>query len=44
MVQKVHLHNKVLDPSPGGEDFLQVYRQAANDELDVPRQGWESAL
>jgi hydrogenase small subunit len=33
---QVHLHNKVLDPSVGGEDFLQVYRQAANDELDVP--------
>jgi hydrogenase small subunit len=33
---QVHLHNKVLDPSPGGEDFLAVYRQAANDELDVP--------
>jgi hydrogenase small subunit len=32
----VHLHNKVLDPSVGGEDFLGVYRQAANDELDVP--------
>jgi hydrogenase small subunit len=33
---QVHLHNKVLDPSLGGEDFLQVFRQAANDELDTP--------
>ena len=23
---QVHLHNTVLDPSVGGEDFLQVYR------------------
>jgi hydrogenase small subunit len=32
----VHLHNKVLDPSVGGEDFLQPYRQAVDDELDAP--------
>ena len=33
---KVHLHNKVLDPSLGGDLYLQVFHQAANDELDVP--------
>lgn len=33
---KVHLHNKVLSPASGGEDFLQVFRDAANDELDAP--------
>ncbi len=33
---KVHLHNKVLDPSPGGEEYMQIFHQAANDELDVP--------
>jgi hydrogenase small subunit len=33
---QVHLHNKVLDPSLGGEEYLQVFRQAANDELDAP--------
>jgi hydrogenase small subunit len=33
---QVHLHNKVLDPSLGGELYLQVFRQAANDELDAP--------
>ncbi len=33
---KVHLHNKVLDPSLGGEDYLKVFRDAANDELDAP--------
>jgi hydrogenase small subunit len=32
----VHLHNKVLDPSLGGEEYLQVFRQAANDELEAP--------
>jgi hydrogenase small subunit len=31
----VHLHNKVLAPSLGGEEYLQVFRQAANDELDA---------
>src|SRR5215211_4927783 len=35
-IPTVHLHNKVLDPSLGGEDFLQVFRQAANDELEAP--------
>src|SRR5215208_6825490 len=33
---QVHLHNKVLDPSLGGEEYLHVFRQAANDELDAP--------
>src|SRR3954462_8939951 len=33
---KVHLHNKVLDPSLGGEEFLKPYRQALDDELDAP--------
>ena len=33
---KVHLHNKVLSPSLGGEEYMQVFRQAANDELDAP--------
>ena len=33
---QVHLHNKVLDPSLGGEEYLKVFRDAANDELDAP--------
>ena len=33
---KVHLHNKVLHPSLGGEDFLLPFRQAVDDELDAP--------
>jgi hydrogenase small subunit len=33
---KVHLHNKVLSPSLGGEDFLAPFRAAARDELDKP--------
>jgi hydrogenase small subunit len=33
---KVHLHNKVLHPSLGGEDFLLPFGQAADDELDAP--------
>ena len=33
---KVHLHNKVLSPATGGEDFLKVFRDAANEELDAP--------
>jgi hydrogenase small subunit len=31
----VQLHNKVLDPSLGGEEYLDVFRRAANDELDA---------
>jgi hydrogenase small subunit len=30
---KVHLHNKVLDPSLGGEEFLKPFRAAARGEL-----------
>jgi hydrogenase small subunit len=33
---KVHLHNKVLSPTLGGEDFLAPFRAAARDELDKP--------
>jgi hydrogenase small subunit len=35
-IPKVHLHNKVLHPSLGGEDFMLPFRQAINDELDAP--------
>jgi hydrogenase small subunit len=30
---KVHLHNKVLSPTLGGEEFLQPFRAAARDDL-----------
>src|SRR5689334_24663834 len=33
---KVNLHNKVLSPTLGGEEFLRPYRQAARGELDKP--------
>jgi len=33
---KVHLHNKVLDPSLGGEEFLAPYRAAVRDDLGAP--------
>src|SRR5919197_5214586 len=33
---KVHLHNKVLSPSMGGEDYLAPFRAAASGELDAP--------
>src|SRR3954449_9770984 len=33
---KVHLHNKVLDPSLGGEEFLKPYREAVEGTLDAP--------
>ena len=33
---KVHLHNKVLDPSLGGDDFMAPYWKAARGELDAP--------
>src|SRR3954467_10003771 len=33
---KVHLHNKVLDPSLGGEAFLAPFRAAVEDRLDAP--------
>ncbi len=35
-IPKVHLHNKVLSPTLGGEEFMLPFRQAANDELDAP--------
>src|SRR5919204_715876 len=33
---KVNLHNKVLSPTLGGEEFLLPFRRAVNDELDAP--------
>src|SRR5438128_252934 len=33
---KVHLHNKVLSPTLGGEEFLKPFRQAVRGELDAP--------
>jgi hydrogenase small subunit len=33
---KVHLHNRVLDPSLGGEEFMKVWHDAAEDRLDAP--------
>src|SRR5580693_1519043 len=33
---KVHLHNKVLSPTLGGDEFLKPFFQAANDELNAP--------
>src|SRR4051812_49764445 len=33
---KVHLHNKVLSPTLGGEEFMAPFRAAARDELDAP--------
>jgi len=35
-IPKVHLHNKVLSPTLGGEEFMRPWHQAANDELDAP--------
>src|SRR4051812_29543852 len=35
-IPKVHLHNKVLSPTLGGEEFLLPFRQAARGELDAP--------
>jgi hydrogenase small subunit len=32
----VHLHNKVLSPTLGGEEFLAPFRAAARDELGAP--------
>src|SRR4029078_10808844 len=32
---KVHLHNKVLSPTLGGEEFLVPFRQAARGQLDA---------
>src|SRR4051795_1613228 len=33
---KVNLHNKVLSPTLGGEEFLKPFRQAADGQLDEP--------
>ncbi len=33
---KVHLHNKVLSPTLGGEEFLAPFRKAKDGELDAP--------
>jgi hydrogenase small subunit len=33
---KVHLHNKVLDFSLGGEEYLEPFRRAASDRLGAP--------
>src|SRR6476661_359438 len=33
---KVHLHNRVLDYSLGGEEYLKVWHDAASDRLDAP--------
>ncbi len=33
---KVHLHNRVLDPSQGGDDFLKPWFAAAEDRLGAP--------
>ena len=33
---KVHLHNKVLAYSLGGDDFMRPFHQAANGQLDHP--------
>src|ERR1044072_8614034 len=34
-IPKVHLHNKVLSPTLGGEEVLLPFRQAAQGELDA---------
>jgi hydrogenase small subunit len=33
---KIHLHNKVLSPTLGGEEFLAPFRKAKAGELDAP--------
>src|SRR5436305_1043134 len=33
---KVHLHNRVLDFSQGGEEFMEVWHKAAEDRLHAP--------
>jgi hydrogenase small subunit len=33
---KVHLHNKVLSPTLGGEEYMAPFRAAARGELDAP--------
>lgn len=36
MPSKVHLHNKVLSPTLGGDEFLEPFWQASRDELNAP--------
>jgi len=33
---KVHLHNRVLDPSQGGDDYMKVWFDAAEGRLNAP--------
>src|SRR5215217_5872522 len=33
---KVHLHNKVLSPTLGGDEFMEPFHQAARGELGAP--------
>src|SRR5690348_11100829 len=33
---KVHLHNRVLDYSQGGDEYMKVWHQAAEGRLDAP--------
>src|SRR2546425_8565683 len=33
---KVHLHNKVLSPTLGGEEFMAPFWRAARGELEAP--------
>jgi hydrogenase small subunit len=33
---RVNLHNKVLSPTLGGEEFMKPFRAAARGELDAP--------
>ncbi len=35
-IPKVHLHNRVLAYSLGGEDYMKVWYDAAEDKLDAP--------
>ena len=35
-IPKVHLHNKVLSPTLGGEEFMKPFRDAADGKLDAP--------
>src|SRR5918995_6831475 len=35
-IPKVHLHNKVLAFSTGGDDFMKPFWAASRDELDAP--------
>src|SRR3954451_27706 len=35
-IPKVNLHNKVLSPTLGGEEFMKPFREAAEGTLDAP--------